>query len=72
MLDYSPECPEIEVGQNLKGFDAVSSWNDSEQCAVVLQRSRSTTAANYLEGLDKCLAYDNQVTLDFSRLKTKG
>ena len=66
--NYSRECLEIEVGQNLKGIDVVAVMERIKALrGVVPQRIQCDNGSEFIsKALDKW-AYDNQVTLDFSR-----
>ena len=66
--NYSRECLEIEVGQNLKGIDVVAVMERIKVLrGVVPQRIQCDNGSEFIsKALDKW-AYDNQVTLDFSR-----
>jgi putative transposase len=66
--NYSRECLEIEVGQNRKGFDVVAVMERIKALrGVVPQRIQCDNGSEFIsKALDKW-AYDNQVTLDFSR-----
>ena len=66
--NYSRECLEIEVGQNLKGIDVVAVMERIKALrGVVPQRIQVDNGSEFIsKALDKW-AYDNQVTLDFSR-----
>ena len=66
--NYSRECLEIEVGQNLKGIDVVAVMERIKVVrGVVPQRIQCDNGSEFIsKALDKW-AYDNQVTLDFSR-----
>jgi putative transposase len=64
--NYSRECLEIEVGQNLKGIDVVAVMERIKASrGVVPQRIQCDNGSEFIsKALDKW-AYDNQVTLDF-------
>jgi putative transposase len=66
--NYSRECLEIEVGQNLKGIDVVAVMERIKTLrGVVPPRIQVDNGSEFIsKALDKW-AYDNQVTLDFSR-----
>jgi putative transposase len=66
--NYSRECLEIEVGQNLKGIDVVAVMERIKAMrGVVPQRIQCDHESEFIsKALDKW-AYDNQVTIDFSR-----
>lgn len=66
--NYSRECLEIEVGQNLKGFDVVAVMERIKALrGVIPKRIQVDNGSEFIsKALDKW-AYDNQVTLDFSR-----
>ena len=66
--NYSRECLEIEVGQNLKGIDVVAVMERIKAMrGVVPQRIQCDNGSEFIsKALDKW-AYDNQVTIDFSR-----
>ena len=66
--NYSRECLEIAVGQSLKGFDVVAVMERIKELrGVVPKRIQVDNGSEFIsKALDKW-AYDNQVTLDFSR-----
>src|SRR6266436_6247493 len=66
--NYSRECLEIEVGQSLKGFDVVAVMERIKQVrGVVPQRIQVDNGSEFIsKALDRW-AYENAVTLDFSR-----
>ena len=66
--NYSRECLEIEVGQSLKGFDVVDVMERIKQVrGVVPKRIQVDNGSEFIsKALDKW-AYENEVTLDFSR-----
>jgi putative transposase len=66
--NYSRECLEIEVGQSLKGGDVVAVMERLKDVrGVVPKRIQVDQGSEFIsKALDKW-AYDNHVTLDFSR-----
>ena len=66
--NYSRECLDIEVGQSLKGFDVVDVMERIKQVrGVVPKRIQVDNGSEFIsKALDKW-AYENEVTLDFSR-----
>jgi len=66
--NYSRECLEIEVGQSLKGFDVVDVMERIKQVrGLVPKRIQVDNGSEFIsKALDKW-AYENAVTLDFSR-----
>jgi putative transposase len=66
--NYSRECLEIEVGQSLKGFDVVAVMERMKELrGVVPKRIQVDNGSEFIsKALDKW-AYENEVTLDFSR-----
>jgi putative transposase len=66
--NYSRECLEIEVGQSLKGFDVVAVMNRIKELrGVVPQRIQVDNGSEFISKALDQWAYENQVTLDFSR-----
>jgi putative transposase len=66
--NYSRECLEIEVGQSLKGFDVVAVMERIKtQRGVVPQRIQVDNGSEFVSKALDQWAYENQVTLDFSR-----
>jgi len=66
--NYSRECLEIEVGQSLKGFDVVSVMERiKERRGVVPQRIQVDNGSEFISKALDQWAYENEVTLDFSR-----
>ncbi|HEU4713303.1 MAG TPA: IS3 family transposase [Pyrinomonadaceae bacterium] len=66
--NYSRECLEIEVGQNLKGIDVVAVMERIKAMrGVVPQRIQCDNGSEFISKAFDKWAYDNQVTLDFSR-----
>lgn len=66
--NYSRECLAIEVGQSLKGFDVVAVMERIKELrGVVTKRIQVDNGSEFIsKALDKW-AYENDVTLDFSR-----
>jgi len=65
---YSRECLEIEVGQNLKDIDVVEVMERVKALrGVVPKRIQSDNGSEFISRALGKFAYDNQVTLDFSR-----
>jgi putative transposase len=66
--NYSRECLEIEVGQSLKGFDVVAVMERiKERRGVVPQRIQVDNGSEFISKVLDQWAYENEVTLDFSR-----
>ena len=66
--NYSRECLEIEVGQSLKGLDVVAVMERlKEQRGVVPKRIQVDNGAEFISKVLDQWAYENKVTLDFSR-----
>jgi len=66
--NYSRECLEIEVGQNLKGIDVVAVMERIKALrGVVPKRIQVDNGSEFISKVLDKWAYDNQVTLDFSR-----
>nr|WP_116544951.1 IS3 family transposase [Pontibacter virosus] len=66
--NYSRQCPGIQVGQSLKGEDVVAALEKIKQeYNVVPKRIQVDNGSEFIsKALDKW-AYENKVTLDFSR-----
>jgi putative transposase len=66
--NYSRECLEIEVGQSLKGFDVVAVMERiKERRGIVPQRIQVDNGSEFISKALDHWAYENEVTLDFSR-----
>ena len=66
--NYSRECLEIEVGQSLKGFDVVDVMERIKQMrGVVPKRIQVDNGSEFISKVLDKWAYENEVTLDFSR-----
>ena len=66
--NYSRECLEIEVGQSLKGFDVVAVMERIKQLrGVVPKRIQVDNGSEFISKALDQWAYENEVTLDFSR-----
>jgi putative transposase len=66
--NYSRECLEIEVGQSLKGFDVVTVMERIKaRRGVVPQRIQVDNGSEFISKVLDQWAYENEVTLDFSR-----
>ena len=66
--NYSRECLEIEVGQSLKGFDVVAVMQRIKKArGVVPQRIQVDNGSEFISKALDQWAYENGVTLDFSR-----
>ena len=66
--NYSRECLEIEVGQSLKGFDVVDVMERIKQVrGVVPKRIQVDNGSEFISKVLDQWAYENEVTLDFSR-----
>lgn len=66
--NYSRECLEIEVGQSLKGFDVVDVMERIKQLrGVVPKRIQVDNGSEFISKVLDKWAYENEVTLDFSR-----
>jgi putative transposase len=66
--NYSRECLEIEVGQSLKGFDVVDVMERIKQLrGVVPKRIQVDNGSEFISKVLDKWAYENKVTLDFSR-----
>jgi len=66
--NYSRECLEIEVGQNLKRIDVVAVMKRLKAMRdVVPKRIQVNNGSEFISKVLEKWAYDNQVTLDFSR-----
>ena len=68
MDNYSRQCPGILVGQSLKGEDVVAALESIRQDTKKLpKRIQVDNGSEFIsKALDRW-AYDNKVTLDFSR-----
>jgi putative transposase len=66
--NFSRECLAIDVGQNLKGIDVVAVMERiGEQRGVVAHRIQVDNGSEFISKVMDKWAYENQVTLDFSR-----
>ncbi|MGQ0543260.1 MAG: IS3 family transposase [Blastocatellia bacterium] len=66
--NFSRECLEIEVGQSLKGFDVVDVMERIKQArGVVPKRIQVDNGSEFISKVLDRWAYENGVTLDFSR-----
>lgn len=65
--NYSRECPAIEVGQSIKGRDVVAVMDRLVQDRGVPDRSQCDNGSEFISKVLDKWAYENGVTLDFSR-----
>lgn len=66
--NYSRECLSIRVGQSLKGIDVVQVLDFLKQeKGVVPQRLQTDNGSEFISKEVDRWAYDNQVTMDYSR-----
>lgn len=66
--NYSRECLAIEVGQSLKGFDVVDVMERIKELrGVVPNRIQVDNGSEFISKVLDKWAYENDVTLDFSR-----
>lgn len=66
--NYSRECVEIEVGKSLKGFDVVCVMERIKQTrGLVPKRIQVDNGSEFISRVLDHWAYENNVTLDFSR-----
>lgn len=66
--NFSRECVEIEVGQSLKGFDVVDVMERIKLArGIVPKRIQVDNGSEFVSKVLDRWAYENKVTLDFSR-----
>ncbi|MBK9215815.1 MAG: IS3 family transposase [Chloracidobacterium sp.] len=66
--NFSRECVEIEVGQSLKGFDVVDVMERIKLArGIVPKRIQVDNGGEFVSKVLDRWAYENKVTLDFSR-----
>jgi putative transposase len=66
--NYSRQCPAILIGQSLKGEDVVAALEKLKQeNNVVVKRIQVDNGSEFISKAMDRWAYENKVTLDFSR-----